>query len=583
MTDDGITKTNNITRFLKACQAVGLPDDKTFSIQDLHDGGQATTGRIALTVVLLARLAGREARRPKSPVQARSPTRVGSRPPSRSNTAVPPGSPPGMTRVEITSTPMGSPTRSTAVLRPISPSTRSSPSPPASRMMERTRSADSTNDLQAKLQTASETPVRAQPVPGPTTPRTPTTPTRERSVPASPTQQSPLLPRQSLIRSQTSPNASPVLRPRSITRSPTPTSGSPTPSHSRRPSLRPRNTAPVTATRVSFAEGSDTTSRSNVTGLPPASHVKERTPSLVSGTTSDWTRSSAAYSALTVLGDNPDDAAVVVDLSSDASPNGSAAMRDRSRRNSGKTLHEARQKFIGSLAPPSDLAAAFRNPADAELDHAESLRAEAFSQSLAALEGATATSRGSPARQPPKPRTSSSESERPGVHRVIEEEDSTPAGGRPQPNRRMSTNGKFYLPKRSTSPTQLGPSPDPSPTMPGFVVMGPPAMRPTSRTSSRTSVDLTRQSSRVDRRPSDRNNVYRPAFAASATDMTRTPSDQSRSDNRVRNHSMAPAAPVSRRSSERSMWSRSASIIMLEFQGTDGEPLRYVSQISYPP
>lgn len=581
-----MTKITNLTRFVHACETVDVPTDKVFAPGDLQDGSEESVGRVAITVVVLARLAGRgAASRSRSPSGTRS--AASSRPPSRGVSRSPQSSPPQRTRVLTTPTPPITPQRPSHAV----PSVSSTPvSPLQSRSMERTRSADSSNDLQAKLQSVVDMPPSAPLISS--LQSTPTTllpsSTSAASSPATVT----LLPRQpSLSRSQTQPNASPTLRPRYTASNST--SGSTTPTHSRRPSLRPRNTtgnASSTGTRVSFADKepvsgiSDASGRSSISSLGQnvTSHVKERTPSLVSGTsrtTSAYTRSSAAYSTLTVLGDIADDANVAVDLDHDISPNGSTIIRDRSRRNSEKTLHNARQKFIGSLLSPEDVTVFSPLQGQQDTGRAETLRAEAFSRSLAALEGASSM-RASPIRSQPMKRGSSGDNSRQDVGRVPEEEeDHVTEGARTPDGRGGYASPKFYLSNRSISPTPLGPTPEPSPTVPGFSHISPPTSRPMSRNHSRTSVDQTRPSSRVDRRLSDRNGMYRTRYAASATDVADPHRDLGRANSRARNNSMATNASSRRQSFDRGGRSRPVSLVMLEFEGTNGETARYVSVI----
>lgn len=347
----------------------------------------------------------------------------------------------------------------------------------------------------------------------------------------------------------------------------------------------------MTGTRVSFAENepnsaiTDATSRSSISSLGGnvGQHVKERTPSLVSGstsrTTSAYTRSSAAYSTLTVLGDVADSVTVADDLDDDVSLTGSPNMRDRSRRNSEKTLHIARQKFIGSLVPPNDLAGIVRTPINETIGREEVLRAEAFSKSLAALEGGPPAARSGPTRSTSNKRTSIPEHAASDLSNAAEEEVDSFPPDLAQAGQRHGFNNRFYLSSRSTSPTQLELSPDPSPTLGGFSFGPPPiAARPMSRSSSRTSVESTRPGSKADRRVSDRNVVYRSKHAMSSTDVTGAPTEFGRPDSRSGRNSMVTSSSSGRQSGDRRGRSRPVSMLMLEFENGLGEIVRYVSR-----
>jgi hypothetical protein len=151
----------------------------------------------------------------------------------------------------------------------------------------------------------------------------------------------------------------------------------------------------------------------------------------------------------------------------------------RARRMSEKTLHEARQKILGTLLSsedlPSDLREAVRQnaatptptptsghtPTPMPTDDARGI---AISRSLAALEGNRESSRGvfgsSPGRRPAVRRGQSADLPRQDVTRVLEEDEQSSSLSSSESQqtslllRRPSANGKVYVPKRSLSPVQ---------------------------------------------------------------------------------------------------------------------------------
>lgn len=454
VSDDGIIRATNLTRFVTACQTVGLDPREIFGLADLQDASETSLGRVALTIISLARLAG--------PVKAavarsRSPSRVANQ--------------------KATTSPSGSPRGKAAVSPPVSrpPSgdgtiLRTSTSMPRS-------STDAPNELHARL--SIDTKARPSTIDDPAF-RTPTNTQFNPAEIVSPR-------RQPLPRSTTQPTISPSIRPKSPVGTASP-SRSTTPIGrplSTRPTLRPRHTI-GSKIQVSFA-GADVPSpprsaalseRSSVPGSSSGQHSRERTPSLISTgsrVTSGYTRTSTAYSIGTVTADDHSGVAVADGDSEFGDEPVMTGMRER--RMSEKTLHIARQKILGTLLSsedlPEDLRLALENGDSLALTGAEEARGVAISQSLAALEGMRSSSARPSVNVSPRHRASP----RPLLHhnsrsgevpRVNEEDEASSAGGssiegsRPSVLRRGS--GKIYVPKRSTSPSPLMDSRPTSPT-----------------------------------------------------------------------------------------------------------------------
>ena len=184
--------------------------------------------------------------------------------------------------------------------------------------------------------------------------------------------------------------------------------------------ISPVGSRSATPTKSLFPGGRQIRPRSSRGVSDPATsrHLRERTPSLVSGA---YTRTSTAFS----MDDTVDET-----IEEDRMPK-----RLWHRRDSEQTLQNARLR-LGSLLSSDDL----------PLDEA---RGQAIGQSLRALEG-----RGSPA-----PRRHNAEGS--GDRLSEADEGSSESGGsgfsrrrRPSMIKRASTNGKIYVPKRSASPTR---------------------------------------------------------------------------------------------------------------------------------
>ncbi|WWC66482.1 uncharacterized protein I206_100384 [Kwoniella pini CBS 10737] len=463
VTEDGILRSTNLTRFITACQTIGVLNSDLFSLTDLQEGTEVSIGRVAQTIVALARLAGGTnsgSHQAKLPNSSRPGSRNTSRPPSRNTTAV--GTP--------ARSPPVSPRRTSVDL---SPSKRTFPdkslsSPngsPIALKMDSHGSNDRQNDLHSKLLIVTGTDSAATII-DPAY-KTPTTSTF-----ASPPASNPPIKRTPLPRASTQPNISPIRAksPSSPPSSRSITSVENTGNLQIRPSLRPRNTTePRTA--VSFANKASTSPRvddlSNSPGRPAShSHSRERTPSLISAgsrvTSSAYSRSSAAYSVATILGGDHGNA---IDLTEDAE-DGLHRLQNRERRASEQKLQEARQRIIGTLLSsddlPDDLKRAVR---DSGLCGDEA-RNSALSDSLATLEGNKADPQprrldSSPGQRPLARRGMSIEIGRPDANKVPEEDEASSngtsvgafiGGSRPTALQRLSSNGKIYVPKRSSSP-----------------------------------------------------------------------------------------------------------------------------------
>ena len=322
-----------------------------------------------------------------------------------------------------------------------------------------------------------------------------------------------------------SPNTRPISPTPSMTSSPS-RSGS---SHARplvasgRPTLRPRYTTGSKIT-VSFAPGSDIplsprSAASDPSSIPNASagyggHARERTPSLISSNsrvTSGYSRSSAALSVATLLGDDHSSA---IDIADDETDN-SIALRMRERRMSGKTLQNARQKILGTLLSSEDLPHDLRRALEKEAtDQMDDQRDQALHQSLAALEGWKSTTTRSSVDISPRRPTSRPISRCGDVMRVAEEDEISSNGGssinegaKPSIIRRTSANGKVYVPKRSASPSKREDATGPIGQTPFPVSTSPRPVAPSSPTTANAlnlrNHQLQRPINQVERRQSD--------------------------------------------------------------------------------
>jgi hypothetical protein len=586
ISEDPIHRVANVNRFIAACKLVGLERKHIFDSINLFVPECDGVVTVGVCIVELARLAG-----PTALQRSRSPTQTvrfaGSRPPSRGAVVTPPSSPPQRYRNLSPASPPDTPIRTTfsqAGTRPTSPRH----TPPTPRLMEKTRSADNANDLQLKLVPAIEStsPQTDNAVTARQSPRTPISSTTLQTPVTSTAERTGLLPRNALTRTLTQPSGSSILRPKSP-HSPS-TSGSVTPTHHRRPSLRPRNTTGTAniSTRVSFAEEQRSNTSTNalsrtssmVGDLPSTVglHIKERTPSLVSTSTrpsTAYTRSSTAYSAVTVMDNDGDDESAAVVFEDASSSIGKTGMRDRSRRNSEKTLHEARQRIMGTMFDAEG-----RHPALEEIVEPEdpdiAKRAAAISSSLAALEG-NSERRGNPRRTPSRPKGPRRGHSLGVTSQTTQDKLEQGDLGQMGPSKPVA--GKFYMARNSKSPTPISTSPDSSPTKYEFDMATPVAL-PMSRVNSRVSGDHNRPALRSDRRVSDGNGVYRYGYAGSEVSVG-AQDGLGRSDSRSRLSSIVHSSQSSKWSGDLPSRSRPVSIVTLDIPGPEAEIVRYVSRL----
>ncbi|WVF70805.1 hypothetical protein IAT40_005599 [Kwoniella sp. CBS 6097] len=469
LSEDGILRATNLTRFITACEAVGLPSSEIFGLADLQEASEISLGRVAHTVIALARLAGPATAavgRTRSPANSKPGSRANSRPPSRNASAPisparsPPTSP-RRTSIELSQTQAKRSSRDGVSQTGTQPF-------PVAQGMERQGSNDSRNELHSKLAVITDKKAAVD-LDDPASWRTPTTSIF--TLPAVPPDL-PSIKRTPIPRSVTQPNISPSIRPKSPTSSPSSRSITPVGKSGNlqiRPSLRPRNT---TGSRisVSFADNEPSSPRTEHSdrglfqspGTLPYSHSRERTPSLISSgsrVTSGYSRSSAALSVATIIGG---DHANAIDLTEEIEDE-AVLTQLRERRMSEKKLQEARQKIIGTLLSSEDLPADLRKTAkDSEGNlyaaSQDDARNTAIMDSLASLEG----NRLPPLPTSPRHRPIARRGHSVEVDRVVEEEDlhqdltsrqKSSDDARPSALRRLSSNGKVYVVKRSASPS----------------------------------------------------------------------------------------------------------------------------------
>ncbi|OCF33272.1 STE/STE11/CDC15 protein kinase [Kwoniella heveanensis BCC8398] len=466
LSEDGILRATNLTRFITACQTVGLLDREIFGLADLQEASEISLGRVAHTVIALARLAGptnAAVGRSRSPPNSKPGSRASSRPPSRngSTPASPARSPPTTQRrtsVDLSRSKRISCEGTLPVVNPAYP---------AGQSMDRQGSNDSRNELHSKFEVITDRKLVVD-LEDPASWRTPTTSTF--ALPAVPPEL-PSIKRTPMPRSVTQPNISPSIRPKSPTSSPSSRSITPVGKLGNlqiRPSLRPRNTT-GSRVSVSFADNEPSSPRTENSdrGLmqsPGAlySHSRERTPSLISSgsrVTSGYSRSSAVLSVATVVGADHSNA---IDLTEEMDDEGMMTQL-RERRMSEKKLQEARQKILGTLLSSEDLPADLRQAVkDNDSKHhsagQEDARNTALMDSLASLEGTRLLPLPSSPRHRPIARRGHSVE----VDRVVEEEEQNQAlissqlssdSSRPSGLRRLSSNGKVFVVKRSASPS----------------------------------------------------------------------------------------------------------------------------------
>ncbi|KAK8865778.1 hypothetical protein IAR55_000925 [Kwoniella newhampshirensis] len=454
ISERGIMGATNVTRFLTACQGVGLSNDVVFSPHDLQECSEISLGRVANTIIFLARLAGRES-------AAFSPNRL---PPKFASIGQPPAIRDAAS-ASHTRSPLASPRRpltaqdsSTSSAEAASHSARL-----AALQADRIESTELGPNL--NVITLNQQDLELD---DPSTWKTPTTSTF--ALPSVPSE----MRRSPLTRASTQPNISPSLRPKSPAASPSSRNITPNGRTQARPVLRLRNTTGAKVS-VSFADDVILTSETGIaTGQTHlGSHSGERTPSLVSSgsrvtSSSAYTRSSATRSVVTVMGEEH-----AVNLAEEDNRDRPDTPRLHERRISEKKLQNAREKILGTLLSsedlPHDLRDALRKSAtkSSALTERNDERDSALSKSLAALEGN---------RKPPQPiridsspldgafarRGQNPESGRQDFSQVLEEDeqnglnsDLSATISRPPPLRRLSSNGKVYIPKRSVSPAQM--------------------------------------------------------------------------------------------------------------------------------
>nr|XP_031861223.1 uncharacterized protein CI109_003193 [Kwoniella shandongensis]KAA5528295.1 hypothetical protein CI109_003193 [Kwoniella shandongensis] len=573
ISEDGLSRGANVTRFLEACQTVGLSSPDIFAASELQECSEVSAGRVAHTIIALARSAGREnaaVSRSRSPPGSRS----NSRPPSRNTTATasPPRSPPASPRRLV---------HTESRLK----RTSGDGQPVTYNMAQLDHG---TNDLHVKLSVVTDN-KPAVDLDDPSAWRTPTTTTF--SLPPDPFD--PTQKRTPLTRATTQPNLSPALRPKSPTPSPSSRSITPVGRAQVRPVLRPRNTTGGSRASVTFAEDDV-----NAIRLPPdepsvtagqvelSSHSRERTPSLISSgsrvTSSAYTRSSGVLSVATILGE---DYGSAVDLAEDDGYDGVQIPRLRERRASEKRLQDARERILGTLLSNDHL--------NDELPKAKSdeARDTALSRSLAALEGNRISPRAmridsSPRHRPSARRGQSLEAGRQDVGRVLEEDeqDGDRLGAptddpRPIPMRRLSSSSRVYVPKRSISPaTSRATSPTTTefplstsvPTTSYLHMVRSPSLNPSQTTTSH----LGRPTDRAERRQSDGHPVH-----SHSRDQTMASEDSSRPMqlriSSMVNLSTMGSPSVFRENSSQSVLRTSQQLQVLEFHESGRPVVRY--------
>lgn len=545
ISEDGILRATNVTRFITACQTIGLPDQDIFNLAEVNEASETSLGSVAMTIVTLARLAakqGNERAEARKSSPAKSPGR-----------AAPKGSP----RVSL-----------------------DSKSPPTPAHSSAPDLYEGHREVQARLQPIAD-PLPMIPVgaaeatePANVTP-TNSTFTNLPITPQSATGPIALLPRQPMHRSNTQPSISPTsLRPKSPPPAFPSRSGTPT-KQGVRPTLRPRYTT-GSKISVSFADShippTPVTASDNRIDLPPANarglHSKERTPSLISSGSrviSGYTRSSAAFSIATVVGDGLEDNTTGVAVVNHDYPSiGLRGGAQRERRYSEKALHEARRRMLDTLHQEDPTTIQNDWPALSEEIHGDDeARNQALSLSLAALEGTRSTpyqpsiTTSSPGRSRSRSRhgceigatTSTGRQE---VSRVLEEDElsgsssqerepgeqpSSAPEPRPSILRRADSTGNrdvrsggnpvVYVPNRSTSPASFAAGAQSSPTSAAFrlsntnLPIAVPILR--SRTLSAETSNIIIPAGgptaavpiQMERGRSEQNSVYRSAFARS--------------------------------------------------------------------
>ncbi|WVR05780.1 hypothetical protein IAU60_002805 [Kwoniella sp. DSM 27419] len=472
ISEDGVIRATNVTRFITACTVVGLSERQVFKLLDLQEGSETGLGRVVNTVIALAKLAG-PAPAAIGRMRAGATTISGTVATVSSRVSSPAVSP------QVS--PVNSPPRSP---KSLSLAVSLGPDLSKHKIIVPSRTSQTVLDLNGQVTEngvppnvppdaprlqVKTTQVKPLDLDDPAAWRTPTTSTF--TIPAQP----PALPsikRSPLPRASTQPSLPSVLRAKSPSVSP---SSRPITPVGRvnvhiRPSLRPRHT---TGSRVSVtfaAESPPSSPRAHESAKdmsrPHAAtsyaHSRERTPSL---TRSGYTRSSVAHATITTS----DDEANAIDLTEDADDLVTSD-QGRERRMSEKKLQEARQRIIGTLLSSEDLLAGLRR-ASQDTDGAylpsetEQARATALKDSLEALEGNRIPLLPMRPDASPRHRSSVKRMHGPEVGPVAEEEEAsqpsrlstysmTSNGEPPRPSvlRRLSSNGRVVIARRSGSP-----------------------------------------------------------------------------------------------------------------------------------
>ena len=429
MSEDALVRATNLTRFTLACHEVGLPSAEVFGISDLQEASETSLSKVAKTIIALARLAGKANAGVGGPKSAALP----------SPTPCTPMSPQGAGKL--------SPTCPTSSRKP-----GASAEPILRTSMETVRPASATsgaisgsNDLQSRLQTM--TSVRSAETEMEDSPKTSVAAVFAAPAVAKSSESPSGLERPHIPRSQTQPVQASIhlkspIPHASNSRCPTPT-GRLTPTAGR-PILRPRYSSgarpQVTAVNGLPTLTSSSRERSGAaTNTRAGLHIQDRTPSLISSrsrVTSGYSRSSGVQSIVSFpSGDYSHAAPWSLDQGDVVPRTNSQDYFYLSRGTSWQAALDGRA-FIDSKGTPKDA------------------RGFALRQSLAALEGKVIL----PTDTPPTPTgraRPSSRLSRVEVSRVLEEDESaiSPVSATPRPPiRRVSTNGKTYVPKRSASP-----------------------------------------------------------------------------------------------------------------------------------
>lgn len=583
----------NIDRFLAACREQGVPESELFTLANLDENSPSGLAYVSRTILILAEMASPSViARANAISSARS---IGLKP-SPSSERLPSAAtskpPPARSNLSSESSP-----RSTFITPPV-----------ASRSIYERPLRSSSSDLLARLQRESggssnaSTTGTATSVASVATSSVPSTSPLSSRVPsigpistkmassasgvASPTAMTPIdssNKTHAVSRLSASVTATPPLSPVSTSAAAAATPTTPVRSssstHGTPPTARPMTrTLSSSKAQVSFKPdtglsqpsvhdwSSSVSSAQSTNHLSPL-HERERTPSLVSTNSqagSSYSRSIRG-SVPTIL--DEDNRPIHAEVDFDPMESGTSSSLSHPRRMSEQTLQEARRKIIGTLLTSTeDLTLQPTPPATNRGSSLEEARGFALSQSLAALEGSLpslAKPRSDSPRLRPVSRGKLSQSiELPQDKRLSEETGSvTPASTRPTSElpprpriRRLSANGKMYVPKRTNSPA----SPNLSLHGMSMITPGIPPLDPSS---------FSRPSTKEERRRSE--DYAHPGV---------TSSNAHRIMN-MRNHSMINLPATSRRTSTLSQGSRDSmvypSLQVLNFAEAGKPHVRY--------